>query len=137
VEEPEAICRFLEWLQDGIIVGHHIQHDITLLNLACERHFNMEMKNKALDTMETFLAVHDRGGFTKRPIPRQHSLDALCDWFGIVPHDRHTALGDAFMTAQILLRILKEAGKLGLWNLNDLHAWSAEEPFPWGEGKNP
>jgi DNA polymerase-3 subunit epsilon len=134
VEEPEAIRRFLEWLQDGIIVGHHIQHDITLLNLACERHFNLEMKNKAIDTMEAFLAVHEAGGFTRKPIPEGYSLDALCDCFGIVAHDRHTALGDAFLTAQILLRILKEARKLGLWNLDDLHAWSADEPFPHAQG---
>ena len=134
LEEPEAICRFLEWLQDGIIVGHHIQHDITLLNIACERHFNLVMQNKAIDTMEAFLALHDAGGFKKKPIPERYSLDSLCDWFGITANDRHTALGDAFLTAQIFLRILKEARKLGLWNLQDLHAWSADEPFPWGQG---
>jgi hypothetical protein len=38
------------------------------------------------------------------------------------------------MTALILLRILKEAGKKGLWNLRELHAWSANEPFPYAEG---
>ena len=26
--------------------------------------------------------------------------------FGIVPYDRHTASGDAFMTAQVFLRLL-------------------------------
>ena len=133
VEEPEAICRFLEWLQDGIIVGHHIQHDITLLNLACERHFNFHLKNRAVDTMEAFLAVHEAGGFAGKPMPEGYSLDALCDFFRLVPHDRHTALGDAYLTAQIHLRILKEAGKLGLWNLHDLHAWSADEPFPFSK----
>ena len=134
VEEPEAICQFLDWLQDGIIVGHHIQHDLTLLNIACERHFNSVLKNMAVDTMEAFLAVSDAGGFANADPPEGYSLDALCDRFKIVPHDRHTALGDAYLTAQILLRILKEAGKLGLWNLQDIHAWPADEPFPFKEG---
>ena len=134
VEEPEAVSQFLEWLQDGVIVGHHIQHDITLLNVACERHFKFHLRNKAIDTMEAFLAIQAAGGFRRKALPEGYSFDALCDWFNIVPHDRHTALGDAYLTAQIHLRILKEAGKLGLWNLRDLHAWSADEPFPYAGG---
>jgi len=34
-----------------VIVGHHIGHDIQTLNAACERHFDMHLKNRALDTM--------------------------------------------------------------------------------------
>ena len=74
------------------------------------------------------------GGFSDREEPRGYSLDALCEHFNIVPHDRHTALGDSFLTAQVLLRILKEAAKCGLWNLQDLHAWYANQPFPFEEG---
>jgi hypothetical protein len=38
-------------------------------------------------------------------------LDALCGIFGIIPHDRHTAPGDAFLTAHAFLRLLKLAAK--------------------------
>ena len=130
IEEPEALARFLDWLSDGIVAGHHIQHDLTLLNIATQRHYELGLQNLAIDTMEAFRSVHDAGGFAGSGEPDGYSLDALCRFFNIVPHDRHTADGDAFLTAQILLRILKEAGKLNLWNLNDLHAWYADEPFP-------
>ena len=129
-EEPEALADFLDWIVDGVIVGHHIEHDLTLINTACRKHFGFALRNLALDTMETYRAIRERGGFPGKPAPAGFSLDALCEWFHIVPHDRHTASGDAFLTARILLRLLKEAAKIGLWNLEDLHAWYADEPFP-------
>ncbi|NDV62574.1 3'-5' exonuclease [Puniceicoccales bacterium CK1056] len=135
VEAPVALRAFLDWLGDGIIVGHHIQHDVTLINFALEKHFAIKLQNVVIDTMEAFLAVSEIGGFASLGEPRGYSLDALCDHFNIVPHDRHTALGDGFLTAQILLRILKEAAKYGQWNLHDLRAWHADEPIPEKEGK--
>ncbi|MGH8588646.1 MAG: hypothetical protein ACREXX_04690 [Gammaproteobacteria bacterium] len=36
-------------------------------------------------------------------------LDTLCGLFAIEPHDRHTAGGDAFLTAQIFLHLLRLA----------------------------
>ena len=134
IEEPEALLQFLDWLADGVIVGHHIQHDLTLINNACQRHFGQKLRNVAMDTMEAYLRIKEFGGFTDSPDDERFSLDALCQRFNIVPHDRHTALGDAFLTAQILLRVLKEAGKFGLWNLDDLHVWYADELFPYGKG---
>ena len=134
VEEPEALQQFLEWIADAVIVGHHIQHDLSLINNACLRHFGHKLRNVVMDTMESYLTVKDFGGFTNAPEEKRFSLDALCDRFNIVPHDRHTALGDAYLTAQILLRVLKEAGKYGMWNLDDLHVWYADELFPFGKG---
>lgn len=135
LEEAEALRLFLDWLADGVIVGHHIQHDLDLLNTALQRHFSLQLRNVVIDTMESFRTLSESGGFSQRTPPHGHSLDALCDCFQIVPHDRHTALGDAYLTAQILFRIIKEARKRGLWNLSDLHAWYADEAFPFSGGK--
>jgi len=135
IEEPEALARFLDWLCDGIIVGHHIQHDLILLNNALQKHYSLKLKNVVIDTMVSFLTLKKTGGFKSLSEVKGHSLDALCDLFHLVPHDRHTAIGDAFLTSQILLRILKEAGKLDQWNLRDLQAWHADQPFPFDEGK--
>jgi DNA polymerase-3 subunit epsilon len=134
LEEPEALEQFLDWLRDGVIVGHHIQHDLTLLNTALQRQFSMQLRNVVIDTMEAYLTVARHGGFADQEPPSGYSLDALCAHFQITPHDRHTALGDSFLTAQVLLRILKEAGKRGQWNLQDLHAWYADQPFPFEAG---
>ena len=44
------------------------------------------------------LALHfdKAGAFSDRPPIRRFTLDALCDAFGVIPHDRHTASGEAF-----------------------------------------
>ena len=34
---------FLAYLGGGVIVGHHIGHDIEALNCACERHFGFHL----------------------------------------------------------------------------------------------
>ena len=74
LDEPEALRRFLDYLQDGVTVGHRIGHDI----------------------------------------------DSQCDLFGVIPHDRHTAGGDAFITAQVFLRLLRLASRHGRDELGSL-----------------
>ena len=120
MEESEALVLFLDYLRDGVIVGHHIGHDVQVLNCACERHFGLTLQNRWLDTMDLTLHLNDDGAFVNRPMANGFSLDALCEMFGIAPHDRHTAGGDAFLTAQIFLRLLRAAGSVGRNTLGSL-----------------
>jgi DNA polymerase-3 subunit epsilon len=113
MDEAEALALFLDYLRDGVIVGHHIGHDIQALNCACERHFNLKLRNRWLDTMDLTLHLNDAGAFAGRPMAQGFSLDALCEMFGVAPHDRHTAGGDAFLTAHIFLRLLRAAKTAG------------------------
>jgi DNA polymerase-3 subunit epsilon len=113
LDEPEALAGFLAYLRDGVIVGHHIGHDIQMLNAASEKHFGFSLRNRFLDTMDLTLHLEKDGAFRGRPLPQGFSLDALCGMFGVVPHDRHTAGGDAFITAQIFLRLLHAACRVG------------------------
>jgi DNA polymerase-3 subunit epsilon len=120
MEERDAMTLFLEYLGDGVIVGHHIGHDIEALSCACERHFGFRVRNRSLDTMDLTLHLKDDGGFAGRPIAEGFSLDGLCEMFGVAPHDRHTAGGDAFITAQIFQRLLRVAHKVGRRTLGQL-----------------
>ncbi len=69
LDEPEALELFLEYLRDGVIVGHHIGHDIKMLNAACERHFGFALRNRFLDTMDFTLHLERDGAFRDRPMP--------------------------------------------------------------------
>jgi DNA polymerase-3 subunit epsilon len=120
MEEPQALELFLDYLRDGVIVGHHIGHDVQALNCACQRHFDLTLKNRWLDTMDLTLHLNDDGAFANRPMAAGFSLDALCDMFGIIAHDRHTAGGDAFLTAQVFLRLLRAAHTVGRRTLDSL-----------------
>ena len=124
MEEPEALRGFLSYLKDGVIVGHHIRHDVETLDAGYERHFGFRLRNRSLDTMDLALHLERDGAFVGREPIRTFSLDALCSLFGVVPHDRHTAPGDAFLTAQVFLRLLRLAARHGRTTLEGL-----TEPF--------
>lgn len=126
MEEPDAILEFLDYLRDGVIVGHHIGHDIQALNVAYERHFGLTLENRSLDTMDLTLHLKDAGAFNGRNVPEGFTLDTLCEMFGVTPHDRHTAGGDAFITAQVFLRLLRAAQTVGR---NTLEAILDPYPF--------
>ena len=105
MEEPEALEMFLDYLKDGVIVGHHIGHDVASLDAACLRHWGFSLSNRSADTVCMALHLEKAGAFSGRPQMRSVTLDALCDLFGVIPHGRHTASGDAFLTAEIFLRM--------------------------------
>ena len=120
LDEKAAVEQFLEYLKDGVIVGHHIGHDVETFNTAYERHFGLRLRNRSLDTMELTLQLERDGAFADQPEIRGFSLDALCELFGVKPHDRHTASGDAFITAQVFLKLLRLARRFGRTTLGSL-----------------
>ena len=113
IDEVDALERFLEYVKDVVIVGHHIGHDIATFDAGYERHWGMRLLNRSMDTMDLTLNLEEDGAFAGRPPIRRFTLDALCEMFGVIPHDRHTASGDAFITAQVLLRLLKLGARFG------------------------
>jgi len=116
VEEEEALRKFLDYLGGSVIVGHHIGFDVEVITRACQRAFGIDLSNRWVDTMELTLHLEAAGAFdeiregldTHNPF-RDFSLDGLCRLFHVAPHDRHTAAGDAFITAQIFMKLLRMA----------------------------
>jgi DNA polymerase-3 subunit epsilon len=101
-------------------VGHHIGHDVATFNAAYERHFGVRLRNRFLDTMDLTLHLERDGAFPEHEPIRSFTLGALCDVFHVVPLDRHTAPGDAFITAQVFLRLLRLARTVGRTDLGSL-----------------
>lgn len=119
-EEAEALGLFLDYLGDGVIVGHHIGHDIQALNTGYERHAGFQLCNISLDTMDLTLHLRDEGAFADAAMTARFDLDGLCEMFHVPAHDRHTAGGDAFLTAQVFLRLLRAARRVGYTTLGAL-----------------
>jgi DNA polymerase-3 subunit epsilon len=123
-DEAEVLEAFLAYLGDGVIVGHHIDHDIITFDTACERRWGFRMSNRSLDTMDLTLHLEKDGAFAGRPPIRRYTLDALCEMIWVLPQDRLTARGDALKTAQVFLRLLRLASRHGRDTLGRL-----SEPF--------
>lgn len=120
VPEDQALSGFAEWLDGSILVGHHLSHDLEVLAWRIREHGREPPRNPAIDTLHLVHALADAALLPMAEAPGAGSLDGLCLRFGIPPHDRHTAAGDAFLTAQILLRLLRLAGRAGWRDLGAL-----------------
>lgn len=104
--ELEALQEFLTFLGDSIIIAHHTVFDITMINKALERNGLPELKNKTLDTAVLYKKTLLISNLLERK--ETYSLDELADKFDISKKDRHTAMGDAYITAIAFLKILKK-----------------------------
>lgn len=100
IEEKEAIIQFLEHIKNAILVAHHAAFDITMINNALKRLNLPKLKNKVLDTGQLYKK-------TKKVTTQNHfSLDQLAEKFNIPLHDRHTASGDAYITAILFVKLI-------------------------------
>lgn len=104
--ELEALQQFLVFLGDSIIIAHHTIFDITMINNALERNGLPRLKNKTLDTAVLYKKTLIKSNLLERK--DTYSLDELADKFDISKKDRHTAIGDAYITAIAFLKILSK-----------------------------
>ena len=102
IVEAEAVIRLLEFIKDATLVGHHVDFDIEMINQALDRLNVGTLKNQAMDTDVMYQKLK------YLPYEQHTSLDELCDIYKIKKSDRHTASGDAFITALLFLKLKKK-----------------------------
>lgn len=103
LSEPEAIQSFIEFIGNSVLVGHHIDFDVEIINAALERLDCGRLKNEALDIdvmHRKLLDINDK----------QFSLDELCKTYNIPISDRNSAAEDAYKTALLFLKLKSRLG---------------------------
>jgi DNA polymerase-3 subunit epsilon len=95
--------QFLEYLGEAVIVGHHISFDVEMINRALTSLGAGPLKNRVIDTAVLAQKVHPPGYWTPQG---EYALDKLARRYKISLSDRHTALGDSYITAILLLKLL-------------------------------
>lgn len=116
--ELEALQQFLDFLGDSIIIAHHTIFDVTMINRALERNELPQLQNKTLDTAYLYKKTLIQSHLFERK--DHYTLDDLADKFDISKKDRHTALGDAYITAIAFLKIVKKLREKKEVSLNQL-----------------
>jgi len=113
MDEAAAVREFLAYSKDAVFVGHHVGFDCRIIAAAARRHHLEHANLRAIDTMRLALGLETAGVLGGDTITG-FELDDLCRRFDITMHDRHTASGDAFLTAQVFLRLNRLALRAGL-----------------------
>lgn len=94
----ETWPHFEAFLGRSIAIGHTIGFDLAVMKRECELAGLPWAQPRTLDTrLLAQIAAPDLAGYT---------LEKLADWLGVDVNGRHSALGDAIMTAQVFLALV-------------------------------
>lgn len=120
LSEANAIENFIAYLGNAVLVAHHTAFDIEMINAALKRLKLPKLKNKTIDTGILYKKLDGKKD-------SHFNLDVLCKEFNIPKHDRHTAAGDAFITALLFLKIISKLKKERNLHYSDLFRVSGKE----------
>ena len=109
ISELEAIKAFLLYIKDAILIAHHAHFDKTMVNEMLLRHSLGKLKNEFIDTGVLF--NKSKHIIYRENLKEHYTLDDLCKELNVPKVDRHTASGDALITAIVFLKILSRLDK--------------------------
>ncbi len=116
----EVLPQFHSFAEDAVIVAHNAAFDMKMLQMK-EAVTGLRFEQPVLDTLLLSSIVH--------PHQEGHSLEAIAARLNIRIVGRHTALGDALATAEILLKLIPLLEAQGVKTLNDALTASAKSPY--------
>ncbi len=93
-----VLSQFHQFVGDAVLIAHNAAFDLKFLKLK-EAESGVVFKNPVLDTLLLSVFLHDRN--------TAHSLDAIAERFGVTVNARHTALGDALVTAGVFVQMIE------------------------------
>ena len=106
----EVLRAFHAYARDTVLVAHNAAFDMRFLQLKQQR-IGARFDQPVLDTLLLSAVVH--------PNQESHQLEAIAERFGITVLGRHTALGDAIVTAEVFLRLVPLLAQMGIHTLGE------------------
>jgi DNA polymerase III subunit epsilon len=116
----EVLPSFARFAADSVLVGHNVAFDLAFLALK-EEATGIRFDQPVLDTLLLSSLVH--------PTCDDHSLEGLADRLGVSVVGRHTALGDALLTAELFLKLIPLLAQEAVLTLEDALEASRRSEF--------
>lgn len=111
----EVLPDLVRFAEDTVLVGHDIGFDLRFLEAAAGA-AGVDLVHPVLDTLLLDTALY--------PAQTDHTLEAIAGRLGVSVVGRHTALGDALVTADVLVGLLGPLREAGIRTLDDALAAS-------------
>jgi len=99
---------FLRFTADTILVAHNAAFDMRMLQM-CEEKTGVKFIQPVLDTLLLSAVAHSTHD--------DHTLSAIAGRLGVTVAGRHTAMGDALMTANIFIKLISLLADMGIRTL--------------------
>ncbi len=109
----DVLLDFYRFIQDRILVAHHSNHERAFMKKISQDALGIRFEHRLIDTSFLLRLFHEKN--------EVQTLDELCTQCGVEIHNRHHALADAKMAAQIWGYYLNKAHTMGLSNLRDVY----------------
>jgi DNA polymerase-3 subunit epsilon len=116
----QVLPYFHRFAEGAVLVAHNAAFDMRCLQLK-EAETGVKFDNPVLDTLLLSSIIH--------PHQESHSLDEIAARLSLTNIGRHTALGDAIVTAEVLLKMIPLLEAKGIVTLNDALQASARSPY--------
>lgn len=109
-----VMSAFLRFADGAVLAGHEVWFDLRFLEAETKRHDmpSITSSHLVLDTRLLSRLVHGE-------LP-EHDLDTVAGRLGVTIQGRHSALGDAYATAEVLVRLLGLLRGRGIATLGEL-----------------
>lgn len=113
----EVLMQFFKFVNNHVLVAHHAKHEQCFMQKLSWDLFRTRFEHRIIDT--SFLMR------LSNPEIKSMPLEDVCKQCGIVIRNRHHALGDAVMTAEIWSHYLEIAQRLDYLNLREVYEYLA------------
>ena len=101
---------FKSFVADTVLIAHNAAFDMRFLQLK-EASTGVVFDNPVLDTLLLSAVIH--------PNQESHRLEAIVERLNLKIMGRHTALGDAMVTAEVFLRMIPLLADMGIRTLRE------------------